>query len=259
MKLGKISDEQLLKMTKQIVMEERSLIASVVEHLREIETRKLYCDLRYYSLHDYCCNELGYSSDQAYRRISAMKLSRQIPKVVEYMDRGTLTLSNVNKLGSLFNNLSDLTKKEQIIILDKIDGKNRRECDKIIEEILQEKGISPVRGNDQVRLNLMVSKETARKIEKLKALYGYKKEELDRMLSEMADTLIEKKEAEMMPKRRSKKITKGRYISKEVKHKVYKRSKGKCELCGSVYALEYDHISPHSCAGSNELKNIRLY
>jgi len=49
-----------------------------------------------------------------------------------------------------------------------------------------------------------------------------------------------------------------RYISTTTKKVVYSRDGGTCQCCGSYKYLEYDHISPYSCGGSNDVSNIQL-
>ena len=49
-----------------------------------------------------------------------------------------------------------------------------------------------------------------------------------------------------------------RYISKTTKKVVYSRDGGACQCCGDYEYLEYDHISPYSCGGNNDVSNIQL-
>ena len=49
-----------------------------------------------------------------------------------------------------------------------------------------------------------------------------------------------------------------RHISKTTKKVVYSRDGGLCQCCGNYNDLEYDHISPYSCGGSNDVSNIQL-
>ena len=49
-----------------------------------------------------------------------------------------------------------------------------------------------------------------------------------------------------------------RYISKTTKKVVYSRDEGACQCCGGYEYLEYDHIRPYSCGGSNDVSNIQL-
>jgi hypothetical protein len=49
-----------------------------------------------------------------------------------------------------------------------------------------------------------------------------------------------------------------RYISETTKKIVYNRDGGRCKCCGSSTSLEYDHITPYSCGGSNDVSNIQL-
>lgn len=53
-------------------------------------------------------------------------------------------------------------------------------------------------------------------------------------------------------------FTQSRTISQTIKKIVYARDGGICQCCGSSVELEYDHITPYSCGGSNNAANIQL-
>jgi len=55
-----------------------------------------------------------------------------------------------------------------------------------------------------------------------------------------------------------KKSKGGRGIPTNVKRAVWIRDKGRCVMCSSKENLEFDHIIPHSCGGSNTERNIQL-
>ena len=49
-----------------------------------------------------------------------------------------------------------------------------------------------------------------------------------------------------------------RYVSQTTKKIVFTRDGGKCQCCGTVYDLEFDHIIPYSCGGGSKVSNIQL-
>lgn len=102
MNLQTLSDQDLLHRTRELVQRERELLTEVLNHLREVERRRLFSDLGCSSLFDYATRELGYSEDQAYRRITAMRLLKELPEVEDKISEGSLTLSVLSVAGSLF-------------------------------------------------------------------------------------------------------------------------------------------------------------
>lgn len=90
MNLRNVSDQVLLEKTENLVKQERELLTQVLHHLREIESRRLFSSLGFKSLFDYAVKKLGYSADQAARRISAMRLLKEIPELEEKIESGAL-------------------------------------------------------------------------------------------------------------------------------------------------------------------------
>ena len=88
MNLKRLTDSKRLNEIKKLVNDESKITGAIITHLEEVERRKLYSDLKYSSLFDYCVKELRYSEDQAYRRINAMRVSKKVPIIKEKIDSG---------------------------------------------------------------------------------------------------------------------------------------------------------------------------
>ena len=100
--LKSLSDQKLLSQTKLLAQKERNITIQVIQHLSEIEYRKLHLKRGFSSLFDYTVKELGYSEGSAYRRIKAMKLCREIPETSDKLKAGSLNLMTVSKLQVFF-------------------------------------------------------------------------------------------------------------------------------------------------------------
>ena len=100
--LRKLSDDSLLSQTKALVQKERKLNIEILQHLQEIESRKLYLERGFSSLFDYTVKELGYGEGAAYRRIKTMKLCQDIPETKTQIESGQLNLSTASQLQNFF-------------------------------------------------------------------------------------------------------------------------------------------------------------
>ena len=100
--LKKLSDDFLLSQTKTLVQKERKLNIEILQHLQEIESRKLYLERGFSSLFDYAVKELGYGEGAAYRRIKTMKLCQDIPEAKTQIESGQLNLSTASQLQNFF-------------------------------------------------------------------------------------------------------------------------------------------------------------
>ncbi len=56
-----LSSEELLARTKNLVAEERRATLALIEHLQEIEARRIYAELGYASLWEFATRYLGLS------------------------------------------------------------------------------------------------------------------------------------------------------------------------------------------------------
>ena len=97
-----LPDQVLLERTRMLARHEQALQLSVLDHLREIEARRLYLRVGYSSLFDYTVRELHYTEAAAWRRIKAMRLCRETRGVREWLQDGSLNLSNAALLQNSF-------------------------------------------------------------------------------------------------------------------------------------------------------------
>ena len=101
--VGALSDHELLRQTSTLVRHERHLQGAVIDHLSEIEARRLFLQRGCSSLFDYAVRELGYSDAAAGRRIGAVRLCADQPDARERLRDGSLTLSAAAELQWAFD------------------------------------------------------------------------------------------------------------------------------------------------------------
>src|ERR1035441_9097868 len=90
---NELSDKGLLEHLHKIVQDERDITLEVIKLLSIVNSRKLYVMLGFGSLIEFCIKELKYSESAAYRRVSAMRLSQDVPQIQESIKSGALNLS----------------------------------------------------------------------------------------------------------------------------------------------------------------------
>ncbi|MDE0220273.1 MAG: hypothetical protein OXJ90_13490 [Spirochaetaceae bacterium] len=101
--VGALSDRALLRQTTTLVRHERHLQGVIIDHLAEIEARRLFLRRGCSSLFDYAVRELGYSDAAAGRRIGAVRLCADQPDARERLRDGSLTLSAAAELQWAFD------------------------------------------------------------------------------------------------------------------------------------------------------------
>jgi len=91
--LAHLSDTVLLRNLAALVAQDRHTTASLLAHIAEVDSRKLYAPAGYSSMHAYCVDGLGLSEDAAYKRIHAARAARQFPAILDAVANGKLHLS----------------------------------------------------------------------------------------------------------------------------------------------------------------------
>jgi hypothetical protein len=96
--ISKLSNKDLDASLKFHVASERKIIHVVLEHIVEVNSRRLFLDMGYSTLYDYLVNECKYSGSAAMRRISAAQLLREVPAMAEKIKTGEINLSRAGEL-----------------------------------------------------------------------------------------------------------------------------------------------------------------
>jgi hypothetical protein len=94
-----LSDAELLSATRRLVGRSNQLLASLLAHLAEVEARGIHRVRACASLYTYCIYELRFSEDEAFRRVSAARLVRRFPALLDAIATGELHLTGVLMLG----------------------------------------------------------------------------------------------------------------------------------------------------------------
>ncbi len=126
-----LSNEALLTKTKELAAEERKLTTSILWHMHEIQTRRLYSEKGYGSLFEYAVQALGYSEAAAGRRIAAMRLLVEVPEIEPALQSGDVSLSTLSTIQSFIQRKEEpVSKDEKRELVFALQGKSRRECEK---------------------------------------------------------------------------------------------------------------------------------
>jgi hypothetical protein len=95
-----LSDPDLLTRLPGLVLAERAASAEVVEHLVEVERRRLYLEQACSSLNTYCKERLNYSEDEALKRARVAKLALRLPRALDELRSGAIHLTGLFLLSS---------------------------------------------------------------------------------------------------------------------------------------------------------------
>ncbi len=181
MKNLKLSDSELVASLKSKSQMERNLTVDIIELLAEVDRRKLYLELGFASLLEFCVKELKYSESSAYRRISTARLLKDIPEIKESISSGLLNLATVAQAHTFmrqnrkYNGIKySVQEKQDFISL--LEGKSKKECEIIFSEISPDlPKAETVRqiAKDKTEITLVVDRELLEKLEQLKFAYSH--------------------------------------------------------------------------------------
>jgi hypothetical protein len=281
--LRSIADSELIEKTRSLVGEERSITAEILTYLEEIDRRRLYLERGYPSLFDFSCKFLGYSADQAMRRISAMRVTRDVPAIRAEIEAGTLSLTNAAKAQTFLNaerkagKTYSLEAKREL--LSELSGLSTRECDARLAEKSPEAPrpdrLRPISAS-QTQITFTADEELMQDLAKIRALLAHSEKDgsYGELLKRMTQIVLAKIDPDLKitrarpsavaPKAKLPQVI--RTIPAAVRAAVWKRDQGKCQYldaqtgktCHSPFRIEYEHVQPFALGGPSTIENLTL-
>ena len=135
--LGQLSDAELLRRTSALVLVEHGSVADVVEHLSEIDRRRLYLEHAYPSLYALCVEYFGYSENSSLKRIRVARLALEFPRVLDELRSGAIQLTGLLMLAPHLNE----TNAEAL--LAEARYKKRRQLERLIAQWFPRPDVPP--------------------------------------------------------------------------------------------------------------------
>ena len=133
---------QIVEKLKQLVASERKITAEIIEHIQQIDLRKIHVQMGYSTLFSFLTEHIGYSSASAQRRIEAARLLNSIPEVKNDIQSGSLNLSQLAIVAQSIRQKQKEMPEVQIKAQDKkellesIKNQNLESSQKIISQTL---------------------------------------------------------------------------------------------------------------------------
>ncbi|MGZ3791535.1 MAG: HNH endonuclease [Bdellovibrio sp.] len=206
--LSKISNSDLEFQLKNLVAKERKLLHVILEHIKEVDVRKIYLERAYSSLYEYLVKELGYSGSAAMRRLEAARLLKEVPALAEKIQEGSVNLSQIGELSRALKEKEktsgkkiSCTQKEELVAI--ITGKTTHETQKELSLALdvQPKNHDSQRmqQDESIRLEITLTKEQYQKLMTCKDLAAaslhqlQKDSSLGSLIEALADQYLAKK------------------------------------------------------------------
>ena len=124
-----LPDHELLRALTDVVTRDRATTAEMLSLIGEVERRRLYAAAGFESMHRYCVGKLKMSSDMAYKRVRAARVSRRFPSVLGAVTDGRL---NVSVLVRLAPHLKWVPAAAGIELLTAAEGKSRDDLELLI-------------------------------------------------------------------------------------------------------------------------------
>lgn len=127
--LKQMSNDELLEQIKNLAECEREATVSLIAHLAELDSRRLYLSEGCSSLFTYCTQILHLSEHAAYGRIEAARMARKFPVVLEMLEQGSLNLTTVCLLAG---HLSDENHRE---VIEQSRYKSKRQVEELLARL----------------------------------------------------------------------------------------------------------------------------
>jgi hypothetical protein len=278
--IQKLSNQELDANLKRLVAGERKILHVILQHILEVDARKLYLDKAHSSLYEYLVKECGYSGSAAMRRISAARLMKDVPAIGTEIQAGSLNLSQVSELSRAIKEkeklgvVVSLNQRQELVA--SISGKTTQESQKEISLGLDIQLKAPektfVQKDESVHLQITLSAGQYQQLLECRDLAASEllTENQDASLASVVGHLakcfliLKKKtlgrsELAFADKKLNKTLTpktRANILHRDQCCQFRDPLTGK--VCGSTFNLEIDHKRPRWAQGSHAPNNLQV-
>src|SRR5687767_10363959 len=124
--LKALSDNELLRGLQSLRNGEPGAVARMVAHLAEVEERRLHLRTGSPSMFHYCLRRLGMSENEAFRRVTASRLARRYPLILDMLAEGDIHLCAIGALRDY------LTKDNHRELLNEASRKTKKQVEELL-------------------------------------------------------------------------------------------------------------------------------
>ena len=292
-----LSDEDLEKSLLAISFQGHRLLAAQLVHLSEIEHRRRDLEGGYSSLYDYCTRRLRMSNGEAFRRITACRILRRFPIMLEPIARGELNLCTIVLLRDVLTdaNVEDVVRHASEMTTRQVEDLVAQLAPKphvpsriralpvapppneVMPFVAPEEARPAPKQTQRVeplseqrhRIEFTASTALRRKIERIADLMRHSnpKGDLEVIFDRAADLLLAQLEKQRLGKTKRPRKSAGKEdgISQAVRRAVFERDGEQCTFesedgrrCPATTFLELDHVDAHANGGPDTVENLRV-
>jgi 5-methylcytosine-specific restriction endonuclease McrA len=296
--VDELSDVELLARLRDLVRGANETEADLLEHLGEVDARRLYLEQACSSMFTYCVRVLHFAEGVAYKRIQAARAARSHPEVLEALRRGDLHLTAVSLL------VPKLDRENCVELIGAARHKSADEIRRLLADREPRPSVAttvrrlpppavptaplpapprpeipPARpavteplGAQRYRVQFTADGETREQLEELRALMRHQFPDgdvgkiLSRAIAVLLTQIRKQKFAETSDPRLSRTAeTSSRHIPARIRRAVWQRDAGRCTYrsaegrrCESREFVEFDHIDAWSRSREHSIEGITL-
>lgn len=290
MQLSKLSDSELIASFQDLVIEERERLVFTLEHIAELDRRKLF--FHYSSLRAYLVEEHGLEEWNAERRIRAARMLIRFPELKEGLESGKLNLT-LMELAQGCAHREKLSDSELWELMEAISGMSSREAMREIASLYPQSTTLP---SDRIRpitdelseVRFIATQNLIEKLEEIRGMLAHSHPQLT--LGELIDMLATEYRERHHPEEKAKRAqdrmakkkqteevesptapraiekTTRRTPSRPMIHRLVLQNGYSCSYldpvtgkrCTSRYGLQIDHVRAWSIGGKTEITNLRF-
>lgn len=237
----KLTQEELIAKIKSLAQEERRVTLELLQHLKEMDTRKLYLDLGFSSLFEYLTKELSYSESSAYRRIQSMRMIKEIPELEGKVASGAVNLSTLTQVSRFFKRQAESSSgqtqieteeqsssriwssDEKLSLIGALENKSSRTVERELAALSPENPAAErfrAISSKQTELKIILNREQLNKFNRLKSLMSHKNLSSAELIEAALDVVLEKVDPARKEERARNRLKKLKTASASLKPRV---------------------------------------